>query len=179
MSRFRSLEKKFKQHPEFAGKYKNTANDYNSKGHAVKLSPKGAKHCSPVTNHVPHHGVTNVNKLGKVRVVLYAASQFDKTCLSEKLLKDPDYLNKLIGILLRFRRGQCAVISDTEQMYYQLKVAGNDQDALLFLWRDNTDKQHNKDHMLKIHIFGKLDSPCHANWVIKRTASDQSGWYKN
>ena len=94
LSRFHSLEKKFKQHPEFTEKYKNTANDYISKGHEVKLSPKGAKYCSPVTNHVPHHGVTNVNKLGKVRVVFYAASQFDKICLNEKLLKDPDYLNK-------------------------------------------------------------------------------------
>ena len=85
LSRFHSLEKKFKQHPEFTEKYKNTANDYISKGHEVKLSPKGAKYCSPVTNHVPHHGVTNVNKLGKVRVVFYAASQFDKICLNEKL----------------------------------------------------------------------------------------------
>ena len=101
LSRFHSLEKKFKQHPELAEKYKNTVNDYISKGHAVKLSPEEAKHHSPVTNYVPHHGVTNVSKPGKVRVVFDAAAQFDKTCLNEKLLKGPDYLNKLIRILLR------------------------------------------------------------------------------
>ena len=94
LPRFHSLEKKFKQHPEFAKKYKNTVNNYISKGHAVKLSPEEAKHHSPVTNYVPHHGVTNVHKPGKVRVVFDAAAQFHKMCLYEKLLKDPDHLNK-------------------------------------------------------------------------------------
>ena len=83
-----------------------------------------------MTNYVPHHGVTNVNKPGKVRGVFDAAEQFDKTCLKKKLLKGPDYLNNLRGILLRFRREPYAVISDTEQMYHQIKVAENDQDAL-------------------------------------------------
>ena len=102
LSRFHSLEKKFKQHPEFAEKYKSTVKDYISKGHAVILSPEEAKDRSPVTNYVPHHGVTNVNKPGKVRIVFHAAAQFDKTCLNEKLLRGPDYLNKLIETLLRF-----------------------------------------------------------------------------
>ena len=102
LSRFHSLEKKFKQHPEFAEKYKSAVKDYISKGHAVILSPEEAKDRSSVTNYVPHHGVTNVNKPGKVRIVFHAAAQFDKTCLNEKLLRGPDYLNKLIEILLRF-----------------------------------------------------------------------------
>ena len=102
LSRFHSLEKKFRQHPKFFKKYKNTVNDYISKGHAVKLSPEEAKHRSPVANYVPHHDVSNINRPGKVRVVFDAAAKFDKVCLNEKLLKGPNYLNKLIGILLRF-----------------------------------------------------------------------------
>ena len=102
LSRFHSLEKKFRQHPEFFKKYKNTVNDYISKGHAVKLSPEEAKHRSPVPNYVPHHDVSNINRPGKARVVFDAAAKFDKVCLNEKLLKGPNYLNKLIGILLRF-----------------------------------------------------------------------------
>ena len=76
---------------------------YISKSHAVKLSPEEAEDRSSVTNYVPHHGVTNVNKPGKVRVTFDAAAQFDKTSLNEKLLKGSEYLNKLTGILLRFR----------------------------------------------------------------------------
>ena len=63
-------------------------------------------------------------------------------------------------------------------MYHQIKVAENDQDVLRFVWRDNTAKE-NVDHMMKVHIFGKIDSPCIANWVIKRTVSDQSSQYEN
>ena len=33
--------------------------------------------------------------------------------------------------------------------------------------------------MMKVHIFGKVDSPCTANWVIKRTGPDQSSQYEN
>ena len=33
--------------------------------------------------------------------------------------------------------------------------------------------------MMKVHIFGKIDSPWIANWVIKRTVSDQSSQYEN
>ena len=123
------------------------------------------------------HGVTNVNKPGKVRVVFDAAAQFDKISLNEKLLKGPDYLNMLIGIFLRFWWETYGVISDIEQMYHQIKIAENNQDAFRFVWRDNTGKEI-VDHMMKVHIFGKVDSPWIANWINKRTASDQSSQYQ-
>ena len=63
-------------------------------------------------------------------------------------------------------------------MYHQINVAENDQDQLQFAWGDNTDKEM-MNHMTNVHIFGKIDSPCTANWVIKRTASDQSSQYEN
>ena len=63
-------------------------------------------------------------------------------------------------------------------MYYQSKVAENDQDPLRFVWRDYTDKEI-LDHMMKVHIFSKICFPCIANWVIIRTASDQSSQYEN
>ena len=110
LGRFHSLEKKFKHHAEFVDKYKKTINTCIDKAHAVILSLEEV-HFS-VKKYVPHRGVTNVNKPGKVKIVFDAAAQFDKTCLNEKLLKGPDYLNKLIGILLRFRREPYAVISD-------------------------------------------------------------------
>ena len=69
LSRFSSLEKKFERNPEFANKYKETINDYVNKGHAVKLSQEKSKNVKRITNYVPHHGVVNINKPGKVRVV--------------------------------------------------------------------------------------------------------------
>ena len=176
LSRFSSLERKFERNPEFANKYKETINEYVNKGHAVKLTQEDSKNVTPITNYVPHHGVVNSNKPGKVRVVFDAAAEFQNTSLNKNLLKGPDYLNSLVGILLRFRRDKFAVMADIEQMYHQIKVKESDQDALRFVWR-NTPEEEIDDHKMTVHIFGKIDSPCIANWVIKRTASDQSNEY--
>ena len=91
-------------------------------------------------------------------------------------MKGPDYLNSLVGILLRFRRDNFAAMADIEQMYHQIKVKESDQDALRFVW-SNTPEEEIDDHKMTVHIFGKIDLPCIANWVIKRTASDQSNKY--
>ena len=176
LSRFSSLEKKFERDPEFANKYKETINEYVNKGHAVRLTQENSKNVTPITNYVPHHGVVNSNKPGKVRVVFDVAAQFQNTSLNKNLLKGPDYLNSLVGILLRFRRDNFAAMADIEQMYHQIKVKESDQDALRFVWR-NTPEEEIDDHKMTVHIFGKIDLPCIANWVIKRTASDQSNKY--
>ena len=43
-------------------------------------------------------------------------------------------------------------------MYYQIKIAENNQDALHLVWTDNTHKEV-MDHIIKVHMFGKIDSP--------------------
>ena len=74
VSRFSSLEKKLRRHPEFANKYKDTTNDYVNKGHSVKLTQEKSKNITPITNYIPHHGVVNIKKPGKVRVEFGAAA---------------------------------------------------------------------------------------------------------
>ena len=51
-------------------------------------------------------------------------------------------------------------------MYHQIKVKESDQDALRFV-RRNTPEEAIEDHKMTVHIVGKIDSPCIANWVIK------------
>ena len=67
-------------------------------------------------------------------------------------------------------------MANIEQMYHQIKVKESDQDALRFVW-SNSPEEEIDDHKMTVHIFGKIYSPCIANWVIKRTASDQSNEY--
>ena len=67
-------------------------------------------------------------------------------------------------------------MADIEQMYHQIKVEESDQDASRIVWR-NTPEEEIEDHKMTVHIFGKIDSPCIENWVIKRIVSDRSNKY--
>ena len=84
-----------------------------------------------------------------------AAAEFQNTSLNKNLLKGPDYLDSLVGILLKFRRDKFAVRADTEQMYHQIKVKKGDKDALRFVWR-NTPEEEIDDHKVTVHIFVRL-----------------------
>ena len=132
--RFHLTEKKFTKNNEFVIKYKDTINEYISKGYARRLSQEEANRTSLITNYVPCHGIQNPNKPGKLRVRFDTATYFNNSCLNDHLLTGPDLLNNLVGILFRFREGKYAALSNIEQMFYQINVRLEDQDALRFLW---------------------------------------------
>ena len=67
--------------------------DYINKGHASKLLLEELKQTASHTNYIPRHGVKNVNKPEKVRVVFDAGAKFQSTSLNENLFKGPDLLN--------------------------------------------------------------------------------------
>ena len=171
LSRLYNLERKLAKHPQIRQMYTETMKEYIKKGYARKLSDKKANTVSPRTNYIPHHSVTNINKPNKLRIVFDAAAKFSNTSLNQHLLKGPDLLNSLVGILLRFREGQYAIIGDIEAMYHQVKVLKEDTDSLRFLWRENFNASID-EYIMCVHIFGKVDSPCCANWALKRTAID-------
>ena len=64
-------------------------------------------------------------------------------------------------------------MGDVKEMYHQIFVSPKDRDALRFVWHKfSTDPI--KDYRMNVHIFGKTGSPCIANWVVKKTAKDQT-----
>ena len=115
LSRFHCLEKRLAKNPTIATKYKATINDYIEKGHATKLSNKRSNKISNITNYIPHRYVLKPNKPGKIRVVFDAAATHNNILSNEKLLKGPVLLNSVIGLLMRFRKGEYAVMADIEK----------------------------------------------------------------
>ena len=57
-------------------------------------------------------------------------------------------------------------------MYHQVKVLKEKTDYLRFLQRENFNASID-EYIVCVHIFGKVDSPCCANWALKRTATDK------
>ena len=96
--------------------------------------------------------------------------------LNENLSKGPDYLSKLINILIKFRKEKFAVMGDIKEMCHQIFVSLNGRDALRFVWR-NFSTDPIEDYRMSVHINGKIDSACIANWAVKETAKDQTKSY--
>ena len=172
--RLASTEKRLEKFPEIKEIYHSKIKEYLALGHVRKLSDAEARTTSNKTNYIPHHFVLEPNKPGKIRIVFDASSKFNGSSLNDTLLPGPNLLNNLVAVLSRFRRGQVAVISDIEKMYHQVLVPEEDQDSLRFLWRDEPSDPITEYRML-VHLFGKIDSPCCANWALRSCATNLDG----
>jgi hypothetical protein len=148
-------------------------NNYIEKGYARKLTAEEAATTTSRTWYLPHHSVVNPKKPEKLRVVFDAAASFKGTSLNSQLVTGPDLLNNLFGVLQRFRSKPIALVADVADMFYQVKVPQEDSDALRFLWKENLAQPGTADvYKMLVHIFGASDSPCCANYALRRTAQD-------
>ena len=116
----------------------------------------------------------NPNKPGKVRIVFDAAAEHKWTSLNKNLLQGPDCTNSLVGVLLRFREENIALVADIESMFHQIKVRKEDQDSLRFLWWPKSMTDSPEEYVMTVHIFGATDSPCAANFTLRRSADDNA-----
>ena len=57
-------------------------------------------------------------------------------------------------------------------MFHQISVSPKDRDALRFLWRENSNEVVS-DYKMNVHLFGKNDSPCVANFALKKAGADK------
>ena len=91
---------------------------------------------SKITWYLPHHLVINPHKT-KIRVVFDCAAKLHLVSLNDKLISGPDLMNNLIGIVIRFRKEKIVLVTNVGQMFHQVKVTPEHQDALRFLcWSD-------------------------------------------
>ena len=173
--RFSSLVRRFNRDESLKTMYVSTMNDYISKGYACKMADDEIQRSNPRTWYLPHHGVSNPNKPGKVRVVFDAAATYAGTSLNQNLMTGPDLLNNLFGVLQRFRLYPVALTADVQGMFHQVKVPEIDSDSLRFLWKEDMQNSAPPDtYRMNVHIFGAADSPCCANYALRRTANENS-----
>ena len=109
----------------------------------------------------------------KLRLVFDSKAQFQGKCLNDFLLKGPDENNKLMGVLLRFRKGPVGFASDVEAMFHQFHVSKEDSNYLRYFWyKDNDPENPLIQHRARVHIFGNKPSPSVANFGLKYAVKD-------
>lgn len=117
--------------------------------------------------------IKHPTKPNKFRLVFDCAADSKGTSLNQRILQGPDMTNKLLGVLLRFRQEQIAMMADIEEMFHQVKVTPGHGDVLWFLWRNEGNMQNKPEvYCMTVHLFGGVWSPSCAGYALRRTAQD-------
>lgn len=172
-NRLKSLERKFVKDPPYQQHYRRNIQDAIDKGYA---EPCSSNSNSFVTWYLPHFGVTNPNKPGKLRVVHDAAAKCDDVSLNSMLLAGPDLLQPILDILFRFREGRISLSADIREMFPQIKIRVEDRDAQRFLWRSSPESPVTCFRMSSM-IFGAASSPFTALYIKNKNALEYQNKY--
>ena len=109
--RLESVKRRLEQDDVLKIKYTQEMQRVLDKSYA-EVVPKEERGSSSRVWYIPHHLVLNHNKPDKVKIVYDCAAKSKGISLNEKLIKGPDLVNRLIGVLLRFHKEWIAIVSD-------------------------------------------------------------------
>ncbi|XP_063618732.1 uncharacterized protein LOC134791614 [Cydia splendana] len=172
-SRLHNLEMKMRRNKDFAEDYEAQIQKLLQKGYAERIMEP------PQTDRtwfLPHFNVFNLNK-GKGRAVFDCAAKSQGNSLNDYILSGPDLLRSLLGILLRFREWNFAVVADIQEMFLQIQMREEDQQSQLFLWRGTRRDMEPQVYKLNRVCFGNVSSPFLAHSVRNRNALDNQDKY--
>ncbi|XP_063383582.1 uncharacterized protein LOC134669897 [Cydia fagiglandana] len=172
-SRLHNLEVKMRRDKDFAEDYEAQIQKLLQKGYAERIMEP------PQTDRtwfLPHFSVFNLNK-GKRRAVFDCAAKSQGNSLNDYILSGPDLLRSLLGILLRFREWNFAVVADIQEMFLQIQMREEDQQSQLFLWRGTRRDMEPQVYKLNRVCFGNVSSPFLAHSVRNRNAIDNRDKY--
>ncbi|XP_033122071.1 uncharacterized protein LOC117121078 [Anneissia japonica] len=156
------LEKDVKFHMDYAAFMRNLL----EKGYAEEVT--GGDYKEGKSLYIPHHGVYHPQKK-KIRVVFDCAAKYQGIALNDMLLPGPNLTSSLLGVLLRFREYEVALMADVEVMFHQVLVPEKDRNFLRFLWFPEGDLQAKPvEYRMRVHLFG---AAC-ANSALLQAAED-------
>ena len=151
--RLQLLKGRFRRDPSLKVKYVGAMKELLEKDFAEKV-PSGQLGAMQRVHYLPHHPVINLNK-PKLRIVFDCAAKGNGPSLNEQAWTGPDLTNRLIGVLLRFREENIALVADINSMFHQVYVTPSYRDMLRFLWWTDGDENKTAEiYRMKVHLFG-------------------------
>ena len=114
------LKRRLKRDEIYRDHYCSFMKDMIEKSYAERVPAESIDRNDGRVFYIPHHGVYNPNKPGKIRVIFNCSAQFKGESLNRHLLQGPDLTNTLVGVLCRFRKERVTVLCDIEQMFFSV-----------------------------------------------------------
>ncbi|XP_058817112.1 uncharacterized protein LOC131680413 [Topomyia yanbarensis] len=177
MSRLRGLEKRLAKDPELRRRVNEQIGSYELKQYISKASREELANLNPQRVwYLPLGVVVNPKKPSKIRMVWDASAKSSGICFNDLLLKGPDLLVSLVGVLLRFRQGKVAVCSDIREMFLRILIRDEDRWSQCFLWRSSPE-ENIEVYVINVAMFGATSSPCTAQFVKNWNTLDYAGRY--
>ena len=174
LRRLDSLKKRLSKDQTLHQRYTMQMEKTIEMGHAEQIPvTETSPSCGLKEWYIPHHPVLNPKKPDKVRIVYDCAASADGKSLNDFLMKGPDLMNSLVGVLLRFRREKIPIIADIESMFYQIRVPSSDRGALRFFWWPlGSLNAEPSVYQMTVHLFGAKSSPSCASFCLRQTAKE-------
>ena len=156
--RFLFLEREMQRESVFQERYRKLIREYQEKGYARVLTDEEEGCIGPRTWYLPHFAVQNPNTPTKIRLVWNAAAKSHGVCLNDRLLKEPNLYNPLVGVLFVFKEQSIGICGDLNEMFHQVRIREADQGSQRFLGRDQKIRKIITLQM-QVTIFGAISSP--------------------
>ena len=175
----KSTEKRLLKEPKLAEAYDAQMKDMTDRGVAVKLTESELIQYHGPKHYISHHEVINEEKSSTpLRIVFNASANYMGQILNDLWAKGPYLLNNPLGIVMRFREEEHAMIGDIRKMYHSVKLKpGLDWHTRRFLWRDLDHTEQPETYVLTSPSFGDRPAGTIAAVALRKTAEMGSATY--
>ena len=89
--------------------------------------------------------------------------------LNDYWAKGPDLLNNLLGVLVRFREKEVAMMGDIKKMYHSVNIGIVEQHTHRFLWRDMDTGRLPDTYIIQTVSFGDKPAGTNATVALRKT----------
>ena len=171
LATLKSTEKRLGRNRERAEIYNTQIEAMVKRDAARKVSQDELVQYQGPKYYISHFEVMNPkSKSTPCRIVFNSSACYKGFSLNDYLAKGPSMLNKLLGVLLRFREGKSAFLGDISKMYHSIDIPLIDQMTHLFLWRNlESDCQPTTYAMTSVNM-GDKPSATIAQVALRKTA---------
>ncbi|KAB5567602.1 hypothetical protein PHYPO_G00234660 [Pangasianodon hypophthalmus] len=167
---FLRTEKQLKKEPEWRVAYGAQVHEMVERGAAKKLTKDIIANWKGPVWYVSHLVAPNSHSVTTpVRLVWNSSQKFKGISMNDLLLKEPDVLNPIRAVLLRFRRGVHAALSDIKKMYNSVWLEDLEMHLHRLLWRDTEDGEIEEYAITRDNI-GDRPAGCIAQLAMRETA---------
>ncbi|XP_060768409.1 uncharacterized protein LOC132875561 isoform X2 [Neoarius graeffei] len=168
---FRRTERQLAKEPEWKVAYASQVHEMVSRRAAVKLSKEVLQSWTGPVWYISHLIAPNPHSVSTpVRLVWNSSQKYSGLSLNDILIKGPDVLNPIRGVLLRFRTGVFAALGDIRKMYNSVWLEEREVHLHRFLWRDTEDAEIEEFAITRVNI-GDKPAGCIAQVAMRETAS--------